>query len=159
PATAMQLTIDGGTGNDTLIGGLGGDVLSGGDGDDSVHGGAGNDAAFLGAGDDVFSWNAGDGSDRVEGQDGFDRLDFSGSGKAENLDLFANGARALLLDSVGSIAMDLSGVERVELKALGGADHITVHDLAGTDVTQVAIDLAGTPNGTAGDGKLDTVSL
>jgi Ca2+-binding RTX toxin-like protein len=159
PAVAMQLAFDGGTGNDTLVGGLGGDVLIGGDGNDSVHGGAGNDAAFLGAGDDVFSWNAGDGSDVVEGQDGFDRLDFSGSGKAESIDLFANGGRALLLDSVGSVAMDLNDVERIELKALNGADHIAVHDLTGTDVTQVAIDLAATPNGTAGDGKLDTVTV
>jgi Ca2+-binding RTX toxin-like protein len=47
----------------------------------------------------------------------------------------------------------------VQLKALGGADHIAVHDLAGTDITQVAIDLAGTPNGATGDGKVDTVTL
>ena len=159
PAAALELALDGGTGNDTLVGGLGGDSLFGGDGDDSVHGGAGNDSAFLGAGDDVFSWSAGDGSDVVEGQDGFDRLDFAGSGKAETLDLSASGGRALLLDSLGGAALDLNDVERVALKPLGGADHIAIHDLTGTDVTQVAIDLSATPTGTAGDGKLDTVSL
>jgi len=159
PAGALQLTIDGGAGNDTLRGGLGSDLLLGGDGNDSVRGGLGSDVALLGAGDDTFSWNAGDGSDVVEGQDGFDTLDFTGSSKAENIDLFANGSRALLLDSVGSVTLDLNDVERVQLKALGGADHIAIHNLTGTDITQVAIDLAGTPNGAAGDGKIDTIAL
>ena len=38
--------------------------------------------------------------------------------------------------------MDLNGVEHIQFTALGGADTITVNDLTGTDVTQVAIDLA-----------------
>ena len=159
PASALQLTFDGGAGNDTLVGGLGNDVLLGGDGNDSIRGGVGSDVALLGAGDDVFSWNPGDGSDVVEGQDGFDTLAFNGSNAAENIDLFANGGRALLLRDVASVAMDLNDIERIQIKALGGGDHITVHDLTGTDVTQVAIDLAGTPNGTAGDGKVDTITL
>jgi Ca2+-binding RTX toxin-like protein len=54
--------------------------------------------------------------------------------------------------------MDLNGVERVNLETLGGADTITVNDLTGTDVSQVAIDLAGTPGG-AGDGQSDTVVI
>ena len=37
--------------------------------------------------------------------------------------------------------MRLAGVERIELASLGGADTITVNDLAGTSVQQVAIDL------------------
>ena len=43
--------------------------------------------------------------------------------------------------------MDLNNVEHIQFNALGGADKITVNDLAGTDVTQVDIDLAGTPGG------------
>jgi Ca2+-binding RTX toxin-like protein len=39
--------------------------------------------------------------------------------------------------------------------ALGGADTITVNDLTGTDVTDVNLDLAGTPG--SGDGQADTV--
>jgi len=141
PATAMQLTLDGGAGNDTLIGGLGNDVLLG------------------GAGDDAFRWKSGDGSDVIEGQDGFDTLDVTGSNAVETFDLLANGGRALLFHSAGGEVLDVNDVERVQLKALGGADHIAVHDLTGTDITQVAIDLAPTPNGATGDGKVDTVTL
>ena len=42
---------------------------------------------------------------------------------------------------------------------MGGADTITVNDMTGTDVTQVAIDLAGTLGGTTGDGAADTVTV
>ena len=34
---------------------------------------------------------------------------------------------------VGNITMDLDGVERIQLNALGGADNITVNDLTGTE--------------------------
>ena len=38
--------------------------------------------------------------------------------------------------------MDLNSVERIEINdALGGADNITINDLTGTDVKEVAIDL------------------
>ena len=43
---------------------------------------------------------------------------------------------------VANITMDLNGVEHINFNALGGADNITVGDLSGTGVTQVAIDLA-----------------
>jgi hypothetical protein len=53
--------------------------------------------------------------------------------------------------------MDTGGVEHVLFNALGGADSVTVHDLTGTDVTSVDLDLAGTLGGTAGDGQIDRV--
>ena len=157
PAATVQLTIDAGAGNDTITGGDGNDTLIGGDGNDFVTGGRGNDAAFLGTGNDTFVWNPGDGSDTVEGQAGTDTLVFNGSNVSENMDLSANGSRARLFRDVGNVVMDLNGVEHVQIAALGGADTITVNDLTGTDVTQVAIDLAATPGGTAGDGAADTV--
>ncbi len=43
---------------------------------------------------------------------------------------------------IGNVTMDLNDVEHIELNALGGADTITVSDLTGTDVKQVALDLA-----------------
>ena len=52
---------------------------------------------------------------------------------------------ARLTRDVGNIIMDLNGVEHINLNALGGADTITVNDLTGTGVTQVAIDLAPRP--------------
>jgi hypothetical protein len=47
-------------------------------------------------------------------------------------------------------------VERVDFDALAGADLVTINDLTGTDVTNVNVDLEGTPGGT-GDGQADRV--
>jgi Ca2+-binding RTX toxin-like protein len=148
-------TIDGGGGNDTINGGDGNDLLIGGAGNDTVTGGRGDDVAILGSGNDTFIWNPGDGSDIVEGGTGTDTLVFNGSNAGERMDISANGSRATLFRDVGNITMDLNDVEKIKLAALGGADTITVNDLTGTDVKQVAIDLAAT--GGAGDGSADTV--
>ena len=95
PAGVIKLTIDGGAGDDTILGSQGADVILGGDGDDFVFGDNGNDVAFLGAGDDVFQWDPGDGNDTIEGQDGIDTMLFFGSGASENINIVANGGRAL----------------------------------------------------------------
>jgi Ca2+-binding RTX toxin-like protein len=152
-----KLTIDGGAGNDTILGSQGADVLLGGEGNDFILGDGGNDVAYLGAGDDVFQWNPGDGNDTVEGQDGTDTLRFFGANISENIDIAANGGRALFFRNVANVTMDLKDVERIDFRALGGADNIVVGDLTGTDVTRVDIDLAG-PNG-GGDGAADTVTV
>jgi Ca2+-binding RTX toxin-like protein len=55
--------------------------------------------------------------------------------------------------------MDLDGVERIQLNALGGADSITVNDLTKTDVRQVAIDLGATPGAVGGDGQPDAITI
>ena len=55
----------------------------------------------------------------VEGQAGFDTLDFRGSDAAENFSILANGNRARLFRDVGSVSMDLDGIERIELAAAG----------------------------------------
>jgi len=159
-------TLNGGDGNDTLIGnggddtlngGGGDDTLLGGDGNDTVVGGKGTDTAFLGAGNDTFIWNPGDGNDTVGGGTGFDTLDFRGANKGETIEISANGSGALFTRAAGNI--DLNGVERIQFEAQGQhADNITIDDLTGTDVKQVAIDLGGgLPGG--GDGQPDTVSI
>jgi Ca2+-binding RTX toxin-like protein len=156
-APLIAITVDGGAGNDTLTGGDGADVLLGGDGNDTVTGGRGNDVALLGAGDDTFVWNPGDGSDTVEGQAGTDTLQFNGSNANENINLSANGERLRFFRDVAAVTLDVNDTERVNFNALGGADTITVNDLTGTDVTEVNLNLAGTPGGTAGDGQPDAV--
>ncbi len=156
-ANVVGLTIDGGAGNDSITGGPGNDTLLGGDGNDTVIGGRGNDVAFMGAGDDTFVWNPGDGSDIVEGQDGRDTMQFNGANVNENIDLSANGSRLRLVRDVGSVTMDVNGVEQVNVAAAGGADTLTVNDLSGTGVTGVSLDLAGTPGSGVGDGQDDTV--
>jgi Ca2+-binding RTX toxin-like protein len=149
-AGVIALTENGGDGNDMLIGSQGADL---------IIGGKGSDTALMGAGDDTFVWNPGDGSDVVEGQSGHDTLQFNGANADENMDLSANGNRLRLTRDVGNVVMDVHGVERVNVAALGGADNITVNDLSGTDVTEVNIDLSESTsqadtvvvNGTAGD--------
>lgn len=157
PAGVMGLTIDGGTGNDTITGSQGNDTLIGGDGNDTVTGGRGNDIALLGNGNDSFVWNPGDGSDSVDGGAGTDTLLFNGSNVAENFNISANGQHALLSRDVGNVVMDLTGIEHIRLATLGGADTVTVNDLTGTDVNQVAIDLAGVPGSGQPDGQSDNV--
>src|SRR5688500_7613434 len=76
-ADGIQLTINGGLGEDILIGSEGNDLFNGGDGNDTV---------FMGAGDDTFVWNPGDDNDTLEGQDGFDSMVFNGAVIAENID-------------------------------------------------------------------------
>jgi Ca2+-binding RTX toxin-like protein len=159
PAATVQLTIDAGAGNDQITGGDGNDVLIGGDGNDLLIGGRGNDQLFGGTGDDTFVWNPGDGSDTVEGQAGNDTLVFNGANINEKVDIFANGSRAEFTRDVANITMDLNGVENIHFNALGGADTITVNDMTGTDVRDVAVDLAGTLGGTTGDGAADTVTV
>ena len=155
--TLTHLTLDGGAGDDTLRGGDGADLLLGGSGDDFVDGNIGADTALLGAGDDRFQWDPGDGSDTVEGQGGSNALSFNGSNTAENIDVSANGSRVRLTRNVAAIAMDFDNIQRLDLRALGGSDAITVNDLTGTELKSANVDL-GAFDGT-GDGAADTVTV
>jgi Ca2+-binding RTX toxin-like protein len=145
-ATLIKLTVDGGTGNDTLLGSNGIDTILGGDGNDFVDGQQGNDVGFMGAGDDTFQWDPGDGNDTIEGQDGTDTMLFNGANIAERMDASANGGRVRFTRDIASIVMDLNDVETISVKALGGADTVTVNDLSGTDVTNVVTDAGGNDN-------------
>jgi Ca2+-binding RTX toxin-like protein len=143
-AGQINLTINGGAGDDKIIGSQG---------DDTVFGAQGNDTALLGAGNDTFVWNPGDGSDTVDGQAGSDTLVFNGANINEKIDLSANGGHARLTRDVANITMDLDNVETVDVSAKGGVDTITVNDLSKTDVNKVNIDLGGA------DSASDTVVL
>ena len=158
-ASLINLTVDGGAGNDTITGGDGNDTLLGGDGNDTITGGRGNDILLGGTGDDTFVWNPGDGSDIVEGQDGTDTLQFNGANVNENINITANGTRARFTRDVANITMDINGVEHVNFNALGGADTITVGDLTGTGVKQVTLDLSAAPGSGTGDGAVDHVTV
>ena len=101
-ASAIQLTVDGGGGNDvihgsngadTLLGGAGNDLLFGGAGDDTLTGGAGADQFFGEAGNDTLIWNPGDGTDRFEGGDGIDTALVNGGGVDEVYTVAANNGR------------------------------------------------------------------
>ncbi len=158
-AALIQITVDGGAGDDVLLGGNGADLLLGGDGDDFIDGNQGNDVILLGAGDDVFQWDPGDGSDVVEGQDGNDRMVFNGSAGSEVFEVFDNGGRVRFLRNLGNIVMDLDDVETIDLRSLGGADSITMSDVSGTDFREFNVDLAGTLGTATGDAQADTITL
>jgi RTX calcium-binding nonapeptide repeat (4 copies) len=147
-ADGIQLTINGGLGEDIMIGS---------EGDDLFNGGDGNDTALMGAGDDIFVWNPGDDNDTLEGQDGFDRMLFNGANVAEQINIFANGGRVLFTRDIANVTMDLNDVEAIDFTARGGADQITVHDLSGTDVVEVNLNLESTPGSGVGDGQPDNV--
>src|SRR6266508_1311357 len=158
-AALIQITVDGGAGNDTLNGGDGADVLLGGDGNDVIDGNRGNDLVLLGAGDDTTQWDPGDGSDVIEGQAGIDKLIFHGANVTEKIDLSANGQRVRLSRDIAAIVMDIDDVETLDLSALGGADTITVGDLSGTDVAELDLGLDSPPGSGAGDAQPDTLIL
>jgi Ca2+-binding RTX toxin-like protein len=84
---------------------------------------------------------------------------FNGANITENIDISANGGRVRFFRDVANVTMDLNDVEHVAFNALGGADNIRIHDLSGTDVQQIAVNLAGTIGGTAGDGQADTIVI
>jgi Ca2+-binding RTX toxin-like protein len=148
-------TILGGNDDDTLFGD--GVVKEGDGGNDFFDGNKGDDTAFMGPGNDVFQWDPGDGSDVVHGDDGTDTMLFNGNGANEIFNVSENDGRAIFTRDVGNIVMDLDSVEQITLNALGGADTLTINDLTGTGVRTIAVNLAGTPGGDAGDGAVDTV--
>ncbi len=155
-ASLIQITVDGGAGNDTILGGNGNDLLLGGDGDDIIDGNQGDDVAFLGAGNDLFIWDPGDGSDIVEGQDGIDTMLFNGANIGEVIDVSANGRRVRFFRNIANIVMDLNDVEVIDFNALGGADTITINNLSGTDVNRINLNLSAA--GSGGDGQTDTIT-
>ena len=155
----IKTLLDGGAGNDTLVGGAGAETLLGGAGNDLVDGHGGSDHALLGAGDDSFVWDPGDGSDIVDGQAGTDILGFNGSAVAEHITVSANATHVRFARDVGNVAMDLVGLERINVDALGGPDLVTVNDLKSTELANLNLDLSGTPGGTAADGQHDRVEV
>jgi hypothetical protein len=174
-AATTPTTIDGGSGNDTLVAGIGGvrlmggagnDVLFGGDGVDRLFGGdgadlidgnKGADVAFGGDGNDTFVWDPGDGSDAFDGNDGRDTLVFNGAAGNEQFELAPKNGRLSFTRDLGGITMDIGTTEKVIVNAEGGTDRVTVDDLTTTDVASVRVDLAATPGSAAGDGAADDV--
>ena len=152
----IRLTVSGGNGNDTIRGSDGNDVIFGDLGDDNIDGGRGADTEILGLGDDTALWLPGEASDVVEGDLGHDTLVFDGSAGSEKFAFTANGNRVALTRDLGTVRMDLVGVEQTDLFALAGTDSVNVGNLNGTDLDTVNLDLSSAG---AADGQLDTVQV
>ncbi len=141
-ATLTALRVNGGADADTIAGGDGADVIDGGTGDDFIDGNRGNDTILGGDGTDTVQWDPGDASDVVDGGTGVDRLAFNGSNVGEKIDVEAVGDRVSLTRDVAAITMDLDAIEAIDVRALGGADVVTVGNTTGTDLTTVTTDLS-----------------
>ena len=155
----IDLTIDGGAGNDNITGSAGNDTIIGGTGDDVLHGGAGND---------TFVWNFGDGNDTIDGQTGTDLLVFNGSTATEHVSFSSNGALGMLASDAGGVTTTMHDVETVNFQAQNGSDTITVNDMTGSGVNQINLDLSARPEGDAsqhdtivinGTSGADTISM
>jgi hypothetical protein len=162
----VPAVVDAGSGNDvvdasgvgpivsvTLLGGAGHDTLIGGAGNDVLDGGSGNDLLVGGAGDDTFVWRTGEGRDAIDGGLGTDSLSLTGAVSADWITLSATGTHVSLIQTAPVPgALDLTGVEQVDINSRGGADTIVVGDLSGTDVQGVTVNgvsRAIGPQGTA----------
>ncbi|HEX7946497.1 MAG TPA: hypothetical protein VF495_17640, partial [Phenylobacterium sp.] len=152
------VTLDGGDGADTITGGAGADTLIGGAGKDQVNGERGDDVVSLDGDDDTFLWFLGMGSDTVDGGGGSDAVSFNGFATPdtpETITVLARGSHAALVRDIDAVRLEMTSVEKLSIRALGATNSVTVDNLAGTPVTQVAVDLA-TERG-APDGNVDTV--
>jgi Ca2+-binding RTX toxin-like protein len=152
-STFAPLTIDGGSGDDTLLGGDGADVLQGGSGDDLLDGNRGSDAEHGGGGNDTFQWDPGDGTDALDGGGGLNTLRFNGSNVGERIELSARPGGALLTRDVAGVSQELDGIDDVEVAALAGTDTVTVDDLTGSGVGTVGV--AFTPDASPADAVIE----
>jgi Ca2+-binding RTX toxin-like protein len=154
-AALIALDVDGGPGADTISGSNGADVLGGGTGADFIDGQQATDTIHGGDDQDMFQWDPGDGSDILVGGAGTDRLLFNGSAIGEIFEVSNLAGHVRFTRNVATIALDLDEIEALDVRALAGADTLTVQDLTGTDLTAVTADLA--PFGGTVDGVLDQV--
>jgi hypothetical protein len=173
PEKGQKLLISGGGGDDEIVataverdrtqpildGGVGKDTIVGSPGQDDIAGGQGVDVVHMGGGLDTFRWLPGDGNDFVEGGAGTDFLLAQGSGADERFDVTSVGSRTRLIRDIGNVALDLGGVERLDVNPAGGADTVHTADLSPTDTKLVTWELAPFRGTTATDQARDTVLM
>ena len=83
---------------------------------------------------------------------------FNGANVDESFSLNAEGARAVLTRNVGTIRMDMDGVETLNLTMLDGFDNFNVGNfMFNTALNQANVDMSGPAGGP--DAKTDSVNL
>ena len=137
----IPMTIDAGSGEDTITTGDGADLISGGDGNDTLNGSGGGDRIVGdrgadtingGNGDDTAVWNNGDGSDVINGDAGVDIVETNlGAGADVSTLKNENGRVRYDRTNVGQFNLSMGTVELFELNTLGGDDVVEI----ATDVT------------------------
>jgi Ca2+-binding RTX toxin-like protein len=141
------LSVDGGTGVDTvrgsegadlILGGDANDVLTGGGGDDRIVGDRGTDTMNGGTGDDTLVWNNGDGTDVANGDEGRDDVEVNGATAAgDAFTVQPNGARVKFeRTNLVPFTVDIGSSETLHANGLGGNDTITVGNVGVYEVTE-----------------------
>ncbi len=166
-----QAILHGDAGNDTLQGGTGGtagspDELHGGPGDDRLEGGVGFTNVFGDGGDDTIVWNHAegavlgtiDGGAHAAGSDFGDTLQIIGGPDGETaVEGAAPGGDFSVLFGAGTATA--SAIEGLILDMQGGADSITINDLAGSPLENIIVRLGQNADGTSHDGAQDHVVI
>ena len=132
----IPMTIDAGSGDDTITTGDGADLINGNDGNDTLNGtnggdrivgDRGNDTMNGGEGADTLVWNNGDGSDVMNGDGGSDIVeDNLGAGVDVSTLKNENGRVRYDRTNVGQFNLSMATVELFELNTLGGDDNVDV---------------------------------
>ncbi len=144
PGVTLPMTIDAGSGDDTITTGDGADLVNGGDGNDTLNGAnggdrlvgdRGDDTMNGGEGDDTLVWNNGDGSDVMNGDGGVDRIeDNLGAGADVSTLKPENGRIRYDRTSAGAFNLSIATAEFFELNSLGGDDTLTTSPGVGIPV-------------------------
>ena len=140
------LSVDGGTGDDTIngsdgpdliVGGEGNDLLNGGGGDDRIVGDRGSDTMNGGDGDDTLVWNNGDGTDIMNGDGGRDDVEVNGSPTAGDVSTVQPNNGRIKFDRTNLVpfSLDIGSSETMHANGLGGDDTTTVGDVGAFSVT------------------------
>jgi hypothetical protein len=144
----IQLRLEGGPGNDTLIGGDGDDVLVGGEGDDVLRGGKGNDLLLGGPGNDHLFGEGG--RDILIGGEGTNVLD-GGKSKyfVDTLDAAAadnDAGRTIIIRGSPEFVAETEGALRLLRSTRTGRAMLETIDRSGH---KVVIQEVAEPNATA----------
>ena len=134
--------ISGGLGDDTLAGGGGDDLLRGGQGNDDLSGDSGDDVLEGGSGNDVLSGNSGD--DAIFGGDGSDLITWT-SGDGDDVVQGGDGADVLAAtfsttgDTVTVNSLPVSGDDFQRVQVTDTTDQL---DVAGVEDLDLDLDAA-----------------
>ena len=148
------VTINGGSGSDSITGGYGaGDVLNGGGGNDLIVSRGPSDHINGGAGDDTITMNLPTTAfPTIVGGGGNDTLAITGTIGADSVHItHPSGYDLGIVTSHGSLTA--TGIHTLDLNTGGGADTVTVDNMQDSSVTAMTIDVG------ANDHAADAVIL
>ena len=137
------VSINGGSGNDTITGSAGGDTIDGGTGNDGLNGGAGNDTLIGGIGNDILSGNDGDDRFLIGAGGGSDSFD--GGNDTDTIAATADNVAIGITSIIGVEAITAGGHSNVSLAGTTAAD---VLDFSGTTLTGIVSINGGSGNDT-----------